>query len=267
VTTGTQVIETLDVSPDGRWIAYSGNLRGHMDLYKMPLEGGQAVPLTSGAVGGEAPQWSPNGREIVFHSKSGVVASQIMLMSAEGGTPVALTNAAGSQYYPSWSPSGLEVSFFSTGPGRPGLWLLSRDSVGGAWHEAVPFTDCPTFGLHWAPDGSGALCQVDSSVVVLYSREGRVVWRRDFTATSRLTLRNIPSFSRDGRTLYAVADHQDGRRGVWAIPMAGGAPHLVVAFDDSALASFFDYVTVGPEHLYLTVSQYESDIWVANLRW
>jgi len=24
---------------------------------------------------------------------------------------------------------------------------------------------------------------------------------------------------------------------------------------------------VGPDHLYLSVSQYESDIWVAKLRW
>ncbi len=54
MTTGTQVIELHDVSPDGRWIVYSGNLRGRMDLYKMALSGGQPVPLTSDTAGGEA---------------------------------------------------------------------------------------------------------------------------------------------------------------------------------------------------------------------
>ncbi|MEK7668299.1 MAG: hypothetical protein AAB409_06595 [Gemmatimonadota bacterium] len=41
---------------------------------------------------------------------------------------------------------------------------------------------------------------------------------------------------------------------------------LVAAFDDPALVSF-NAISVGPDELYLTVAQYESDIWVANLRW
>ncbi len=50
------------------------------------------------------------------------------------------------------------------------------------------------------------------------------------------------------------------------MPAAGGAPRLVVAFDDPALVAF-GVLSVGPDRLYLTVSEYESDIWVANLRW
>jgi hypothetical protein len=66
--------------------------------------------------------------------------------------------------------------------------------------------------------------------------------------------------------IYVSADHEDGRRGVWAIPVAGGAPRLAVSFDDPALASR-GLISVGPGELYLTVSEYESDIWVAKLRW
>jgi hypothetical protein len=40
----------------------------------------------------------------------------------------------------------------------------------------------------------------------------------------------------------------------------------VVAFDDPALAPT-QYFSIGPDRLFLTVGQYESDIWVAKLRY
>jgi hypothetical protein len=67
--------------------------------------------------------------------------------------------------------------------------------------------------------------------------------------------------------IYLVGGHPDGRRGVWAIPAAGGAPRLVIAFDDQALTALFGSFSVGPDRLYLTVSEFESDIWVAKLRY
>ena len=43
-------------------------------------------------------------------------------------------------------------------------------------------------------------------------------------------------------------------------------PHLVIASDDPALA-IRGMFSVGPDRLYLTVSENESDIWVAKLRY
>ncbi len=52
------------------------------------------------------------------------------------------------------------------------------------------------------------------------------------------------------------------------MPAAGGPARLVIAFDDPALiASGGGLISVGPDRLYLTVSEYESDIWVAKLKW
>jgi hypothetical protein len=72
-------------------------------------------------------------------------------------------------------------------------------------------------------------------------------------------------FSRDGATLYLLATRDDGRRGVWSVPMAGGTARLVVSADDPGL-SLFGALSVGPDRLYATVSQYESDVWVMRLR-
>ncbi len=265
VTSGSQVIELHDVSPDGRWIAYNGNIRGNSDLYTMPLGGGEAVPLTDFPGDEFAPRWSADGREIVFYG--GSQNSEIMVMPAGGGVPRLLTSSPGrASTLPSWSPAGLAIAFMTDRTGDWRIWLLSRDSVGGVWHQAVQLTDFHCYYPAWAPDGSGVLCYTKGDLV-LVSPQGRELWRRDLAATYGLKLTSgISRYSRDGRTIYVAGDHRDGRRGVWAIPVAGGTPRLVVAFDDPALANRLGFLSVGPDRLYLTVAQYESDIWVANLR-
>jgi hypothetical protein len=52
------------------------------------------------------------------------------------------------------------------------------------------------------------------------------------------------------------------------MPATGGPARLVIAFDDPAIVAAGGVsISVGPDRLYLTVAQYESDIWVARLRW
>ena len=266
VTAGTQIIETLAASPDGQWIVYSGTPQSHSTgLYKLPAGGGQAVPLTTGMRGAEVPAWSSDAREIVFGGAGGGgdTTGNLWLMSADGRSPVALTHRPENLALPLWAPSGREISYARAVAGRPVPALLSRDSAGGAWRETKPFADCLITA--WAPDGSGALCQRES-LLVLHARDGRVVWRRDLLAEDRLELCGYcAAYSRDSKTLYSYGV-REGRRGVWAIPVGSGAPRLAVAYDAPGFGKPGAF-TVGPDRLYLLVEQDESDIWVADLRW
>ena len=101
----------------------------------------------------------------------------------------------------------------------------------------------------------------------LLSLQGQVLWRQDAATPGSRTGMSWCRFSHDGRTIFGLARDRDGRRGLWALPVSGGAARLAITPDDPALDLFYGPPTVGPDRLYLTVSEHESDIWVAKLRY
>jgi len=261
VTSGTQVVETHDVSRDGQWLVYDSNLRGHADIYKVRLDGGEPIPLVTGPADKFGPVWSPDGREVAFYGGGG--ASGVFVVPADGGTPVRLTNApGGAAAAPQWSPDGLRIAFRSFRAGHSEVWLLIRERVDGPWSEATRLTDLPCVPVTWAPDGSGVLCH-SSSEFVLVSATGAALWRRDPGAAGFRGVRS-PMFAEDGRSLYMTAT-REGRHGVWSWPLVGGEPRLLVAFDDQLFVPLEYVVDVSGDRLFLTVAHNESDIWVMDL--
>ena len=264
VTSGTQVVEAHDASRDGQWLAYDSNLRGNADIYKLRLHDGESIgepiPLATDPPDLFGPVWSPDGREVAFY---GGVPAKIFVVPAEGGTPARLTNSPADDASPRWSPDGLRIAFWSRRTGRMQVWLLARERVGGPWRDAVQLTDFGTYPIAWAPDGSGVLCRDGDNGVALVSLAKAVLWRRDLRKAG-FSDPNVTGFSEDGLSLVLEATH-GGRRGIWTWPLAGGEPHLLVAFDDPLLVPLGAlYVRGG--RVYLTVGQNESDIWVMNLQ-
>lgn len=95
----------VDVSPDGRQVVF--DLLGN--IYRIPIEGGDAVPVLEGRHWETQPRFSPDGTRLVFISdRSG--ADNIWTASASGGDPRQVTaerehilNA------PDWSPDGASI--------------------------------------------------------------------------------------------------------------------------------------------------------------
>jgi Tol biopolymer transport system component len=65
-------------SADGRWLAYSSDETGRLEVYVQPFPGpGRKWQISTG--GGTFPIWSPNGRELFFLVLDGRIISRIMV--------------------------------------------------------------------------------------------------------------------------------------------------------------------------------------------
>jgi len=104
----------VDVSPDGRTVVF--DMLG--DLYTVPIDGGEARPLTDGIEWNYQPRFSPDGKRIAFISDRGG-ADNLWLINSDGSNPQAVTEEKEHLVHnPYWSPDGdyivAKKSFMST---------------------------------------------------------------------------------------------------------------------------------------------------------
>ncbi len=94
-------------SPDGKWIAFSAQYNGGLDVYKMPVEGGPPQRLTYDPNGADVEGWSPDGASILFRSRRGDPhgVRHLFLVPASGGVPSKLPVPRGE--FGSLAPNGL----------------------------------------------------------------------------------------------------------------------------------------------------------------
>jgi tricorn protease len=74
------------ISPDGKWIAFTGRQYGNADVFVMPLNGGDVRQITYHSGNDEVTSWSWDSKTIYFNSgRVGQVAG--FTVAATGGTP------------------------------------------------------------------------------------------------------------------------------------------------------------------------------------
>jgi tricorn protease len=99
-------------SPDGKWIAFSSNRYGNLDLFVMPAAGGEAKQLTFHSGGDTVVGWSRDSRRVIFSAARGRVYPGIPSLyevPVEGGLEQPLPADWG--YWGSYSPDGKKFAF------------------------------------------------------------------------------------------------------------------------------------------------------------
>ena len=144
----------LDVSPDGEEIVF--DLLG--DLYRLPIAGGDAEPLTEGLAWDMQPRYSPDGRHIAFTSdRAG--GDNVWIMERDGSNPRAVTDEGFRLLNNAvWSPDGEWLaarkhftSRRSLGAGE--IWLYHRSGGEGLQLNERPNDQKDLGEPAFSPDG------------------------------------------------------------------------------------------------------------------
>lgn len=145
------------------------------EIYAMRPDGSGRQQLTQNAILDGDPDWSPDGRQIVFVSAVDSEPSaparrrDVYLMSADGSGKHRLFQAAGGAgaAHPRWSPDGSRISFDSFDAAVSGFqpYVMNSDGSNVKLVRAMPGEN---FGLEWSPDGTRFL--------FLSNRSPRFLW-------------------------------------------------------------------------------------------
>jgi dipeptidyl aminopeptidase/acylaminoacyl peptidase len=106
------------VSPDGKWVAYTVSTpdmdanRGASNIWLVATSGGAELQLTQSGHD-SSPVWSPDGKTLAFLS-SRTGESQVYLLTMEGGESHALTKLSTGADIVKWSPDGKTIAFTSS---------------------------------------------------------------------------------------------------------------------------------------------------------
>ncbi|MGI8306038.1 amidohydrolase family protein [Saccharopolyspora hattusasensis] len=182
----------VTASPDGRTLAI--DVAG--GIWVLPVAGGAARLITPLDHDACRPQFSPDGRRILFQSfRDGVYDA--WTVAPDGSALTQLTTGPGYNTEPRLSPDGKRLAFSSDRDHLSRIWVLELDS--GAL-TAVTSADEVHTSPAWSPDGSKLAYLVGDAVIeVLDLASGNR--ERPVTGDAGLA---APGFTPDGRNLTYV---------------------------------------------------------------
>jgi TolB protein len=122
-------------SPDGGeliFVSNRGRIWGSGGLWRMLARAGaEPRELRYEETTWKArPDWSRDGKRVVYSSYLGRQSHQLWLMAEHGGDPLQLTYGEGDATAPRWSPDGKRIAYISNDAGDTALYIV--DVPGGA---------------------------------------------------------------------------------------------------------------------------------------
>jgi len=125
----------------------------------------------------------------------------------------------------------------------------------------------PGITVSWSPDGRSLAYTTSwdgGSIEVLPVDSGpaRVVLDASRPGVPRAEL---PLWSADGRSIYYKSHDAEGNASIWSVPAIGGAPRMLLHWDDPARPSYRDHWTFSNDRILLPVQERESDVRVVEV--
>ena len=178
-------------SPDGRWIAFSSDRAGNLDVYIVPVEGGTPKQLTSHSSDDTVLAWAPDSKSILFASnRAEDFTGKLYTVGLEGGMPENVGADMG--VWATYSPDGSKLAINRHGQ------------------------------VYWRKYYRGAN-QTDVTLM-------DVAAKKFTTVTDFKGLDSWPMWGRDG-FIYFVSDREgSGLTNIWRVAEKGGSAEQVTTF-------------------------------------
>jgi tricorn protease len=232
-------------SPDGKWIAFSAEYAGNVDVYVIPAEGGEPKRLTWHPGGDTVQGWTPDGKCVLFASARATAAPtaapRFWTVPAEGGVeePLPLPRA----YQGKFSPDGSHIAYRMNNS-----WDEERRNYRGGQNRPIWIIDLKTYDLispPWTDSKDMDPAWIGDTVYFISDRDGVAnIWSYE-TKTRKLT--QVTKFSDfDVKALDSGAgaivfeqagyihelDPKTGKSHVVDITAAGDFPWMMPRWED-----------------------------------
>lgn len=182
---------SVRVSPDGAWLA--------LDVlgvaWVLPSSGGQARRLTSDLDDIAQPDWSPDGRQLVYQAyRDG--RFQLWTVRRDGSKIRQLTEGPYDRREPRWSPDGTRIAFSSDEGGSYGIFTLE---VASGRIVKVAQSDAEEYEPSWSPDGTKlAFVSGTTTIETVDLRDGT---RSVYATAGERDIVHMPQWTPDGRAI------------------------------------------------------------------
>jgi len=257
VTKGSKQFGYPAVSPDNKWISVS-SLRQQEGIYIMRSDGSDISKLTNDLFKDRGPQWSSNGRELIFYSdRSGKY--EAWEIDIDGSNLRQLTNSVGQVSNPVWFPDGKSIV----------TWINNREVI--FYPGSTPvnkFTNLPDmnekgfsfYAASVSPDGNYIVGNRANDNSGNY--EGMTIY-----SMVRKTYKQIagtgldPVWLKDSKSILYTDNNK-----FYVINSETGVSHFV--YDPKTVFPTFNCIALSPDNhsIYFVKEEKESDIWMGYLK-
>ena len=257
----SSIIQSPDISPDGKQLYFSSDRKGNWDIWAMPLAGGEMRQLTNSPEDDDSKALSPDGSTLAFVSERNGWRD-IWTIPASGGPARQITNNQVTKFWPRWSPDGQNLAFSGPDSNSSNLSLWIVPALGGKVKQIAIAKEL--YVSLWWPDGQSLL-----SIGNVADHWG--LWRFPITGGDPMPLtgpnfkgyENDLQWSSDLTKIYYIGDF-DTALNIGSFSVADGSVRQLTDFSGRYGNLGRTFATDG-KYFYFTWHENTGDIWVMDV--